>query len=321
MAPARVVVSHSASGRALAQRLVERLAARGVDALALGHSRPGRTLAARAKEALRSCELLLVLEDDDAARSAWVQQEIGFALARDLPVILVADARRDRALLADVAARAWPSTPAKLDALATHVQRALPGTPRAAARSLALVSQERWTGAIREEAHAELAARGWQPHPLPAVWDEEGRVFQTRVADVAWRKRVRGRWVYLRPRVAPFNPIDLLQVRRSCAPRVYEWWLLRTGRSDGWMQRLYGGASELVTARTRFFGAREPMASPARATLIHQRFLTQRIERTGELAAELAALEKWAARAALTPAARPTRPRRACPSAPGPGAP
>ena len=299
MSGPRVLVSHGANGRALAKRLVAALAQGGVDVAAEGHARPGKTLATRVRRELDACELLLVLYDEDAARSAWVHQEIGYALGQGRQIFVIAKTASDRALLTGTRSIAWPRGPDRVAAIARRIHRALPATPRAAVRSLAQTSEERWSRLVRAEVARELRARGWEALPVGGAWEGRKRIFVTSIADVVWRKKVRGRWLYLRTRAAPFNPVDLLSVRERAAPRVYEWWLLRTGRSDGWMQRLYGGAPEPLTSRTRFFGQREAplVATNGAGALIRQRFLTERIERTGRLARELDAIEAWLAQA------------------------
>ena len=299
MPGARVVLSHTPSAAALARRLREAVGALGVEAEALSHGRPGRALAGRARARLDACELLVVLLDEDASRSPWVHQEIGYCLAQGRQIVVVARTGGDRALLRGTRSTPWPRRAHEVAAIARRIQRALPATPRAAVRSLAQTSPERWTRLMREEVATELKARGWEALPVEGAWEGKQRVFVSRVADVVWRKKVRGRWLYLRTRAAPFNPVDLLSVRERAAPRVYEWWLLRTGRSDGWMQRLYGGAPEPITSSTRFFGQREAarLTGAAEGVLIRQRFLTERIERTGRLARELDAIEAWLASA------------------------
>lgn len=305
MSGPRVLISHGASGREVAKELASRLV--DVDVASEAHSHPGKTLAARVRARIDGCEILVVLHAQDEPRSDWLQQEIGYALARGARVLLVARGRQPRGLLGDDDLARWPRTPKDVDKLAALVRARLPATPRASVRSLTHSSQERWTSEIRDECTRELRARGWEPLAIPSVWEGEHPVFATRVPELVWRKRSRGRWIYLRARVTPFNPVDLVSVRARAAPRVFEWWLLRNGRSDGWMRKLYRGASEPITAKTRFFGQREPIvvASPRASTLISSRFLTQRIERTGEIAAELERIEAWMMRAAAPARARP----------------
>lgn len=293
-----MLISHSASGRALARSIAARLA--DIEHASESHARPGRTLAARVRTSLDACELLLVLLDENAARSAWLHQEIGYALARGARVLVVARGPVERALLADAKPVAWPRSAAEVDALAGRVRGALPATPRRTIRSLAQTPEDQWRSAVRDELTRELRAHGWKAIAIGGAWEGERRVFTERIPDVVWRKKVRGRYVYLRPRVAPFNPVDLLTVRARIAPRVYEWWLLRTGRSDTWMRKLYRGAAEPITAMTRYFGEVAPAAGPG-TSLIARRFLTERIGRTGELAGELTPIEAWMRRAASPP--------------------
>ena len=296
--PARVLISHSASGRAIAKHLKASLA--DVEVAAEAHSRPGKTLASRVRARIDACEVFVALLGDDGPRRGWIQQEVGYALARGARVVLAAADVEERALVPDADASRWPRKPADIDALARRIRDALPATPRGAVRSLQHSSQEGWTSAIRDETTRELRAHGWTPLTIPSAWEGEHPVFVTRVPDIVWRKRVRGRWIYLRARVAPFNPVDLVTVRSRVSSRVFEWWLLRTGRSDGWMRKLYRGASEPITAKTRFFGedAVPTVVGQRGGALVSRRFLTQRIERTGEIAAELDRVEAWLARSA-----------------------
>jgi len=277
---ARVLLLHGPEGADAATRLAAALADAGVEARALG-SPPG------AREALDACECVLLLYDRRGRDAAWLDQAAGVALARGILLFVIANAPRGF-----VEAIPRPRSQRAFRDLAEQVRAALPATPRAAVRSLAQSSEARWTRAIAAEAAAELAARGWTKVALAAARDEGARVFAQDAPGDAWWKRVEGRRVWLRPRVAPFNPVDLVHVRGRAAPRVHEWWILRDGRSDAWMRRVYRGDAEKITPRTKFFGRRERAAGPG-PQLIDKRILTQRVDRTGAIAAELAAIEAW----------------------------
>lgn len=280
-----MVASASRSGSAAARRLRAALERHGI---ASGASPASR-------EELDACEVLVALYDRKAAAAGFLNQELGYALARNVPLLLAADASVPAVgLLAGVPALPWPRRGAETRALADAVRRALPATPRSAARSLARASPARWSRAIQEEAEAELLAAAWT-----AVTDaRQGAhaIFAERAPTVAlWRKKVVGAWTYLRLRVAPFDPVDVARVRTRHATRVFEWWILPDARSDAWMTRVYGGEVQPMTARTKFSGTLAPgLPSPTRATaLIARRFVTERVDRTGELAPELRAIEAW----------------------------
>lgn len=286
----RVLVVAAAVAGPRALRVIQALDASGIRAELAGPD---------PRAQLDACELLVPLLDAEGARSPALQQAIGYALARGVRVLPAVRGARDLGLLAQAERAPWPGSERSLRRLIAQAQRALPATPRAAVRSLAMSSDARWAKAIGAEAAAELAARGWMPTTIAAAREGGRAVFVGRANDPVWRRKLAGRWTYLRPRVAPFNPIDLLHVRGDAAARVYEWWILRDARPDAWMKRVYGGEAQKLSSRSKFFGVLGPVAGKrtgAGGKLIDRRLLTQRVDRTGALAGELAAIEAWLAR-------------------------
>jgi hypothetical protein len=283
--PPRVVVCHGPGSGQAAERLAGALHEADIECARFGEP----TLA---RESIDGCEALVALFDARGSDCSWLDQALGIALARGIPVF--AASRAPRGMLPAAAIVERPRSQRAFRELVARIRAALPATPRASVRSLAQSSEKRWTRVVTEEVEAELTARGWTRVPLAEAREERARVFVEALPGDAWWKEVDGRRVWLRPRVAPFNPVDLLHVRERAAARVHEWWILRDGRSDAWMKRVYRGESEKLTARTKFFGQRVSVAG-AGPQLVDKRILTERVDRTGTLARELAALEEWLA--------------------------
>ena len=86
----RVFISHLASRKAEVHELAEVLRAVGL-ACFVAHDqiRPSRAWQSEIERALRSCDLLVAYVSPDFSGSDWTEQEVGWALGRDLVVIPV----------------------------------------------------------------------------------------------------------------------------------------------------------------------------------------------------------------------------------------
>lgn len=90
--PFRAFLSHSSGDRAVATALKERLEAVGVELYLAEHDlQPGRLLSAKVQQAIERSHCVVVLLTPAAADSAFVQQEIGYAIKCERPVIRLVD--------------------------------------------------------------------------------------------------------------------------------------------------------------------------------------------------------------------------------------
>lgn len=90
--PFRAFLSHSGGDRNLATALKTRLEAVGVELYLAEHDlQPGRLLSTKVQQAIERSHCVVVLLTPAAADSAFVQQEIGYAIKCERPVIRLVD--------------------------------------------------------------------------------------------------------------------------------------------------------------------------------------------------------------------------------------
>ena len=96
----RVFVSHSAADRAAVSHIMMACHGVGVEPYIFEHDqRPGQSVAEKIQRQIIECDAVVVLLTKESADSAYVQQEIGFALAHGKPVLpLVEDGVSERTL-------------------------------------------------------------------------------------------------------------------------------------------------------------------------------------------------------------------------------
>lgn len=116
--PFRAFVSHSSRDSELVIALHERLHAVGIELYLAEHDvRPGSALSAKVQSAIERSHTVIVLLTENAANSAYVQQEIGYALRCGRPVIPLVEARVSKDSLAMLEGCEYipldPSDPAK----------------------------------------------------------------------------------------------------------------------------------------------------------------------------------------------------------------
>ena len=88
MASYRVFISHSAQDQGLVISLVNLLSKFGVDvSVAEWYLTPGERLDEKVFEQINKSDCIVALLTRNGMRSSWVQQEIGYSLQRDKPVI------------------------------------------------------------------------------------------------------------------------------------------------------------------------------------------------------------------------------------------
>jgi nucleoside 2-deoxyribosyltransferase len=84
----RVFISHSTQDRGLVVALANLLARFGVEVfVAEWYLSPGETLSKKVFEQIESADCMVILLTRNGIRSNWVQQEIGFALKSQKPLI------------------------------------------------------------------------------------------------------------------------------------------------------------------------------------------------------------------------------------------
>ena len=84
----RVFISHSAQDQGLVISLANLLSKFGVDvSVAEWYLTPGERLDEKVFEQINKSDCIVVLLTRNGMRSSWVQQEIGYSLQRDKPVI------------------------------------------------------------------------------------------------------------------------------------------------------------------------------------------------------------------------------------------
>jgi len=84
----RVFISHSAQDQGLVISLANLLSKFGVEAfVAEWYLTPGERLDKKVFEQIKKSDCIVALLTRNGMRSSWVQQEIGYSLQRDKPVI------------------------------------------------------------------------------------------------------------------------------------------------------------------------------------------------------------------------------------------
>ena len=106
--PFRAFLSHSSGDGELVTALDERLRGIGIDLYLAEHDvRPGTPISKKVRDAIERSHAVVVLLTTAAADSAFVQQEIGYALSCDRPVIPLVEARVPRNKLAMLEGREY----------------------------------------------------------------------------------------------------------------------------------------------------------------------------------------------------------------------
>jgi hypothetical protein len=91
--PFRVFLSHSSKDIDLVATLHDRVRGVGIDLYLAEHDvRPGALLSTKVQSAIERSHAVIVLLTEAAANSAYVQQEIGYALRCDRPVVPLVEA-------------------------------------------------------------------------------------------------------------------------------------------------------------------------------------------------------------------------------------
>src|SRR6266550_992676 len=108
--PYRVFLSHSGTDAPWVKYIAGRAQAVGVEAYLYEHDpQPGHLIAEKVKQAIARSDAVVVLLTRSAHRSAYVQQEIGFAEAKDKLLVLLVEPGVDEEGLAILEGREYIS--------------------------------------------------------------------------------------------------------------------------------------------------------------------------------------------------------------------
>lgn len=130
-------ISHLAEEGVRATQLKIAMAAWGLDGF-VAHLDidPGAQWATEIEAALASCDALVAILTDGFGASAWCDQEVGWALGRNVPVIPVRVDLAPYGLLGSTQAVRWPRANPAGDEVAKEILMVLIRDPRMAARAI-----------------------------------------------------------------------------------------------------------------------------------------------------------------------------------------
>ena len=133
----RVFISHLAEEGVRATQLKIAMEAWGLDGF-VAHLDidPGAQWATEIETALASCDALVAILTDGFGASAWCDQEVGWALGRNVPVIPVRVDLAPYGLLGSTQAVRWLRTIPAADEVAKQILMVLIRDPRMAARAI-----------------------------------------------------------------------------------------------------------------------------------------------------------------------------------------
>lgn len=135
--PIRVFISHSTAQVDDATKFRTALRRLGCDAF-VAHKDidPGTQWIGEIQDALASCDALVALVSKEFKTSDWCEQEVGWALGRDVPVVPVRIDITPYGLLGTIQACKWPKTPTPAADLASEVMSILLKDTRTAAKTV-----------------------------------------------------------------------------------------------------------------------------------------------------------------------------------------
>ncbi len=136
-APIRVFISHATSQVEEATKLRSALRKLGCDPFVAHRDiEAGTQWIAEIRSALSSCDALVALVSKEFKTSDWCEQEVGWALGRDVPCVPVRINVTPYGLLGTIQACNWPKTPTPAADLASEVLNILLNDERTGAKTV-----------------------------------------------------------------------------------------------------------------------------------------------------------------------------------------